>query len=85
MPAKIFTTMGGACPFGRKAEVDSPGCRACQYFYRTGTGTFFWCRHPDEKENAPKENPERAPEKRKRGRPAKKAISKPVNARKKKK
>lgn len=41
--------MGGGCPFGKGCEVDTPACRRCEFFYRAGTGTFFWCRHPDER------------------------------------
>ena len=49
MPTKVFTMMGGGCPFGKGCEVDTPACRRCEFFYRAGTGTFFWCRHPDER------------------------------------
>lgn len=49
MPTKVFTLMGGGCPFGQGCEIDSPSCRKCQWFYRTGTGTFFWCNNPDPK------------------------------------
>lgn len=50
MPIKIFTTIDGPCPFGTGHAIDSPGCRKCQHFYRTGTAMFFWCSHPvDEK------------------------------------
>lgn len=41
--------MGGGCPFGKGCEVDTPACRRCEFFYRAGTETFFWCRHPYEK------------------------------------
>lgn len=43
MPIKIFTTISGPCPFGKNVTIDSPGCRSCEHFYRTGTGMFFWC------------------------------------------
>lgn len=43
MPIKIFTTITGPCPFGKNVTIDSPGCRSCEHFYRTGTGMFFWC------------------------------------------
>ena len=71
MPTKIFTILGGDCPFGRKCAIDSPSCRQCPHFYRAGTGTFFWCKHPDaqkpvEIEHKPVEIEQ---EKRKRGRP----------------
>ncbi len=56
--------MGGNCPFGKGCEIDSPSCRKCEHFYRTGTGTFFWCKHPDAHKPA-----EIAQPKRKRGRP----------------
>ena len=73
MPTKVFTLMGGGCPFGKECEIDSPSCRKCQWFYRTGTGTFFWCNHPIEQKPA-----EIAQPKRKRGRPPGKAAKKPV-------
>ena len=80
MPTKVFTLMGGGCPFGKGCEIDSPSCRKCQWFYRTGTGTFFWCNHPIEQK--PAEIAQKAPEieqpKRKRGRPPGKATKKPV-------
>lgn len=63
MPTKIFTTLGGACPFGEGPEIDSLKCRNCEYYWRIGTGTFFWCLHPVQQQPAPE------PEKRKRGRP----------------
>lgn len=72
MPTKIFTTISGLCPFGKKIMIDSTGCRSCEHFYRMGTATFFWCRHPIE------EVPEIAQPKRKRGRPPGKAKKKPV-------
>lgn len=64
MPIKIFTTIDGPCPFGTGQAIDSPGCRKCQHFYRTGTATFFWCSHPVE-------------EKPTRGRPKKSENVKP--------
>ena len=68
--------MGGNCPFGKGCEIDSPSCRKCQWFYRTGTGTFFWCNHPIE--HKPVEIEHKTPKitqpKRKRGRPKKNAI-----------
>ena len=78
--------MGGKCPH-RGCEFDSQTCRTCQYFYRTGTGTFFWCNHPIEQKPAEIEQksagiarkaPEIAQPKRKRGRPPGKAAKKPV-------
>ena len=79
--------MGGGCPFGKGCEIDSPSCRKCQWFYRTGTGTFFWCSHPIEQK--PDEIARKAPEieqtKRKRGRPPGKTVKKPVKRRKTKK
>lgn len=92
--------MGGGCPFGKGCEIDSPSCRKCQWFYRTGTGTFFWCRHPEranemtttkaaEFEKKPSGTPGRKYLKgqtgKKRGRPAKKAENKPISGRKTKK
>lgn len=84
MPTKIFTTIDGQCPFGRKCAIDSQECRKCEWFYRAGTAMFFWCRHPvtQEKERAPKKmeqkpaeierkGPGMEQEKRKRGRPRK--------------
>lgn len=79
--------MGGGCPFGKECEIDSQSCRKCQWFYRTGTGTFFWCNHPIE-QKAPEiaqKAPEIAQTKRKRGRPPGKAIKKPVKRIKNKK
>lgn len=79
--------MGGQCPFDKGCEIDSSSCRKCQWYYRVGTGTFFWCNHP--KEDEPKEyldKPPQAPEtKRKRGRPPGKAAKKPVKRPKTKK
>ena len=93
--------MGGGCPFGKGCEIDSPSCRKCQWFYRTGTGTFFWCNHPIEEkpaeiaQKAPEiaqkapEIAQKAPEiaqpKRKRGRPPGKGTKKPVKRIKNKK
>lgn len=94
MPTKVFTLMGGGCPFGKGCEIDSPSCRKCEWFYRIGTGTFFWCNHPIEREKPEmaqkahriaRKVPEIAQPKRKRGRPPGKATQKPVNARKTKK
>lgn len=95
MPTKVFTTIDGLCPFGKKVMIDSPGCRSCEHFYRIGTETFFWCTHPVESvpkmpESVPKTRKtvpkatKDVPKTKKRGRPAKKAISKPVKTRKKK-
>ena len=90
MPTKIFTTIGGNCPFGRKCAVDSTECRKCEWFYRTGTATFFWCRHPETPEmereakklerkraELERKSPEMEQGKRKRGRPPGKST-KPV-------
>lgn len=94
MPTKIFTILGGDCPFGRKCARDSNQCRQCQYYYRAGTGTFFWCNHPIEQKTAEIEQktagiarkaPEIAQPKRKRGRPPGKATKKPVKRIKNKK
>ena len=87
MPTKVFTLMGGGCPFGKGCEIDSPSCRKCQWFYRTGTGTFFWCNHPIEQKPAKiaRKAPEIAQPKRKRGRPPGKATKKPVKRIKNKK
>lgn len=94
MPTKVFTVMGGVCPFGNGCEIDSQSCRKCQWFYRAGTGTFFWCNHPIEQKQAEIERksaeierkaPEIAQTKRKRGRPPGKAIKKPVKRVKNKK
>ena len=101
MPSKVFTVLGGDCPFGRKCAIDSPSCRQCPHYYRTGTGTFFWCNHPIEQKPAEiaHETPEIVQERpkiarkrttkakttKKKSRPAKKAISKPVKTRKTKK
>lgn len=87
MPTKVFTLMGGGCPFGKGCEIDSPSCRKCEHFYRAGTGTFFWCNHPIVQEPATiaRKAPEIVQEKRKRGRPPGKAVKKPVKRRKTKK
>ena len=71
MPTKIFTILGGGCPFGRGCDIDSPSCRKCEHFYRTGTGTFFWCKHPDGQKRVKiaQKAPEIEQPKRKRGRP----------------
>ena len=76
MATKVFTTMGGPCPYGLGHERDSAGCRKCEHYYREGTGTFFWCTHPDSGKEHKK------PEKRKRGRPPVKVTKTPVNQRK---
>lgn len=71
MPTKIFTILGGDCPFGRGCGRDSLTCRKCEYYYRAGTGTFFWCKHPDGQKPAEIAHKpvEIVQEKRKRGRP----------------
>ena len=61
MPTKIFTTIGGNCPFGRKCAVDSTECRKCEWFYRTGTATFFWCRHPEDQKKPKTDSKKPAP------------------------
>lgn len=54
MPTKIFTLTNDKCPFGCGHAIDSQGCRSCQWYFRAGTGTFFWCKHPEGVvENAP--------------------------------
>lgn len=102
MPTKIFTTLGGKCPFGMGCDIDTQPCRNCKHFYRAGTGMFFWCNHPVEdvpektdsvlkstksvpkaRKSVPKASKD-APKQKKRGRPAKKAILMPVNAKKEK-
>lgn len=85
MPTKVFTLMGGNCPFGKGCEIDSPSCRKCQWFYRAGTGTFFWCNHPIESPKIERLTPEKAQSTKKRGRPTKKAVKKPVKRKKTKK
>ena len=100
MPTKIFTTLGGKCPFGMGCDIDTQPCRNCKHFYRAGTGMFFWCNHPLEnvpekansvlksdksvpkvRKSVPKASKD-APKRKKRGRPAKKAILRPVNVKK---
>lgn len=89
MPKKIFTTITTACPFGKPVTIDSPACRSCEHFYRTGTGTFFWCKAgPDD--HVPNMTQEILHPKPKRGRPRKttipgKAPKRPVKSLKKKK
>lgn len=101
MMTKIFTVISGPCPFGCGCDIDSSTCRRCEWFYRAGTATFFWCRHPVEQKPAEIEHkspkiarsskkiarkaPETEQPKRKRGRPAKKAENKPIKGRKNKK
>lgn len=88
MPTKVFTTLGGLCPFGRGIEIDSLTCRRCSYYYRTGTEMFFWCNHPGESVPKSAESVQKSAgtvqKTGKRGRPAKKAKKKPVNKREKK-
>ena len=100
MPTKIFTTMGGRCPFGYHNNIDDNLCRLCPYYYRAGTGTFFWCNHPvpEKKKSVPKK-PESVPKTakyvpksektgtqgRKRGRPPKNGPKSPVKTTKPKK
>lgn len=69
MPVKIFTLSGGLCPYGRGCNIESEKCRQCEHFYRTGTGTFFWCNHPDGRKKAENEPACADRPKRKRGRP----------------
>lgn len=87
MPTKIFTTITTPCPFGKKTDIDSPACRSCEHFYRTGTATFFWCKAGSEE--VPNMVQEILHPKKKRGRPRKTAIpdkakKKPVKRMKKK-
>lgn len=87
MPTKIFTTITGLCPFGKKIMIDSPGCRSCEHFYRMGTATFFWCNAGSE--SVPNMKREILHPKPKRGRPRKtdvpaKAKKKPVKTLEKK-
>ena len=95
MATKIFTTIPGPCPFGYKNDIDDHLCRVCPYFYRAGTGMFFWCNHPVESvpktpESVPKTRKtvpkatKDVPKTKKKGRPAKNAILRPVKTRKKK-
>lgn len=81
MPIKIFTTLGGMCPFGKRVPVDSGACRNCADYFRAGPGPFFWCRHQKPKRGRPKAAAPAAPEvgKRKRGRPRKNAAKVPEN------
>lgn len=66
MPTKVFTILGGVCPFGQMVMIDSLACRNCEFYFRTGTGTFFWCRAGE----LPEPEREAIPEpKKKRGRP----------------
>lgn len=62
MPTKIFTTIDGNCPFGKKTKIDSQSCRTCNFYYRAGTAMFFWCGHP-----VKPTKPERVPETTKTG------------------
>lgn len=80
MPTKIFTTISGPCPFGTGCDIDSTKCRQCQWYFRMGTGTFFWCNHPGGRE----QEQTKEPEKTKRGRPRKNGPKKPVKRTKKK-
>lgn len=89
MPTKIFTTIARPCQFGKNTTIDSPTCRSCENFYRTGTGTFFWCK-AGEPEPVPNMVAEILHPKPKRGRPRKttipgKAPKKPVKRLKRKK
>lgn len=93
MPTKIFTTIPGPCPFGYKNKIDDNLCRLCPYYFRTGTGTFFWCNHPvPQKAKSVRKKAQSVPTapesgtqpKRKRGRPRKNAPNKPVKQTKKK-
>ena len=86
MPTKIFTTLGGSCPYGHNVELDSPGCRKCEDYFRAGTGMFFWCRHqPAEQEPKPRKIAIKAKPAKKRGRPRKNAQKRPIKADEKKK
>lgn len=86
MPTKVFTLMGGKCPFGKGCDIDTESCRKCEWYYRAGTGTFFWCRHPiEESKEHIREVTKMVQPKRKRGRPPGKATKKPVKRTKKKK
>lgn len=84
MPRKVFTTLGGKCPY-KGCEIDSQSCRACEYYYRAGMGTFFWCKHPFTPEPEAPRPIETGRPKRKPGRPRGKASKKPVKTRKIKK
>ncbi len=63
------------CPYTGN-PIDSPACRQCQWFFRTGTYTFIWCSHPEQ---------EKAKEKAKSKLPANKktATRKPVSPKQK--
>ena len=76
MPTKIFTTIDAQCPFGKGIPIDSLKCRQCSFYYRAGTGMFFWCKHP-----VP-ETPKTGTQGKKKGRPSGKAKRKPVKTRK---
>lgn len=39
----------GNCPYTGN-EIDSPPCRQCKWFFRSGTYTFIWCVHPEQEE-----------------------------------
>lgn len=61
------------CPYTGNA-IDSPACRQCRDFFKAGTYTFIWCKHPDEPAAAPvKKKAVSVPqsERRKPGRPKK--------------
>jgi len=77
---KIFTTIVGVCPL-KGFEQDSQRCRACEFYFRAGTGTFFWCRRPQEPkkvEGAQVAGVVGDVPKRKRGRPKGSKSQKPV-------
>ena len=96
MATKVFTTIPGPCPFGFHNNIDDHLCRLCPYYYRAGTGTFFWCNHPAEsvlkkrgtvpktRETVPKAA-ESVRKTKKRGRPPGKATKKAVKRTKTKK
>lgn len=87
MPTKIFTTIPGRCPFGYHNNIDDNLCRLCPYYFRTGTGTFFWCNHPvqEKPKRKPKPPTETDEPRRKRGRPPKNGHKSPVKSTKPKK
>lgn len=51
------------CPYTGNA-IDSPVCRQCQWFFRSGTYTFIWCSHPVQ-ERADKRAQSKLPEDKK--------------------
>ena len=86
MPTKVFTVLGGKCPFGENHTIDSPACRQCKHYWRMGTHTFFWCNHPDGMNKSGTSNGQAGSKSgtsmKKRGRPRKNEQKRPYKARK---